>query len=221
MITFYFPEVDHAGHSFGVYSKETENAVLELDKSIGEMNKMAASTGLPINFVFVSDHGFTDVDTVNTLTVPPIDTSKFLVSYGSNLVHLYAKNKKDVLHTYKQLKKLDKNYTTYLAKDIPARWHYGQVDDYYNRVGDIILASDQPYIFYNRGRKNPATHGFDNDLQEMQSTFYAWGPAFKQNLKINNFENVHIYPMIAKILGLRYDPETIDGRAEVLEGILK
>ncbi len=221
LITFYFPEVDHAAHSFGVYSKETEEAVQILDKSIGDMNKMVARTGLPVNFVFVSDHGFTDVDTVNTLTVPPVDTSKFMISYGSNLVHLYAKEKKDVVHTYEQLKKLDKNYTTYLAKDIPASWHYGQTDDYYNRVGDIILASDQPYIFYNRGRKSPATHGFDNGLPEMQSTFYAWGPAFKQNFKINNFENVHVYPMIAKLLGLTFDPESIDGKVEVLERILK
>jgi predicted AlkP superfamily pyrophosphatase or phosphodiesterase len=221
LVTFYFPEVDHAAHSFGVYSKETENAVLELDKSIGEMNRMVAATGLPVNFVFVSDHGFTDVDTVNTLTVPAIDTGKFQISYGSNLVHLYAKEKKDILPAYNAIKKLEKNYTTYLAKDIPADWHYGELDDYYNRVGDIILASDQPYIFYNRGRKSPATHGFDNKLQEMQSTFYAWGPAFKQNIKINNFENVHVYPMIAKLLGLTFDPESIDGRVEVLEGILK
>jgi predicted AlkP superfamily pyrophosphatase or phosphodiesterase len=221
LITFYFPEVDHAAHSFGVYSKETEEAVHILDRSIGEMNKMCAATGLPINFVFVSDHGFTDVDTVNTLTVPPIDTSKFLVSTSSNLVQIYAKEKKDIVPAYNALKKLDNHYTTYLAENVPADWHYGELDDYYNRVGDIILASDEPFIFYSRGRKSPATHGFDNKLQEMQATFYAWGPAFKKNLKINNFENVHVYPMIAKILGLTFDPESIDGRVEVLEGILK
>ncbi len=221
LITFYFPEVDHAAHNFGVYSKETEEAVYTLDKSIGEMNKMCSASGLPINFVFVSDHGFTDVDTVNTLSVPPIDTSKFLISYGSNLVHLYAKEKKDIVPAYHSLKKLDNRYTTFLAKDVPAEWNYGYMNDHFNRIGDIILTSERPYIFHNRGRKSPATHGFDNKLQEMQATFYAWGPAFKRNLKINNFENVHVYPMIAKILGLTFDPESIDGRVEVLEGILK
>ena len=221
MITFYFPEVDHAAHAFGVYSKQTEEAVHELDKSIGEMNMMATATGLAVNFVFVSDHGFTNVDTVNTLTVPPIDTSKFLISYGSNLVHLYAKDKRDIVPAYNKLKNLDKNFTTYLAQDVPARWHYGQLDDYFNRIGDIILVSDQPYIFYSRGRKSPATHGFDNNCQEMQATFFAWGPAFKQNYQINNFENVHVYPMIAKLLGLTFNPESIDGRVEVLEEILK
>lgn len=221
LITFYFPEVDHAAHRYGVYSKQTEEAVQELDKSIGKINKMAAATGLPINFVFVSDHGFTDVDTINTLPVPFVDTSKFLLSYSSNLIHLYAKNKKDIVPYYNTIKTKDKNYTTYLAKDVPARWHYGQLDDYYNRVGDIILVADQPFIFSSRGRKSVGTHGYDNDLAEMQSTFYAWGPAFKQNYKINNFENVHVYPMIAKLLGLTFDPETIDGRVEVLEEILK
>lgn len=80
LITFYFPEVDHAEHSHGVYSKETEATVQLVDDAVGKMNALALESKLPINFIFVSDHGFTNVDTVNTLTTPGIDTSKFTVS---------------------------------------------------------------------------------------------------------------------------------------------
>lgn len=220
LITFYFPEVDHAEHTFGVYSKETENSVLFIDSAIGKMNMMAAKAQLPINFVFVSDHGFTDADTVNTISLPKaIDTNKFIISTGSSLVHLYAKNKKDILPTYNAIKKIEKNYQTYLSTNVPERWHYGKADDKFNRIGDIILVAEIPYIFYSGGRKSVGAHGYDNYLPEMQSTFYAWGPAFKQNLKINNFQNVHVYPLIAHILGLQYDFK-IDGKLEALKRIL-
>ena len=220
-ITFYFPEVDHEEHAHGVYSPEAEEAVHKLDSAIGQMNEMCTSTGLPINFIFVSDHGFSDVDTANTLSIPSVvDTSKFIISSGGTMVHLYAKNKKDVASTYDAIKKVQKNYTTYLSTNVPEKWHYGKSDDKYNRIGDIILVADLSKVFWSRGRKSPATHGWDNSKQEMQATFYAWGPAFKEKFKINNFENVNVYPLVAHILGLTYD-FAIDGKLEVLKGILK
>jgi hypothetical protein len=40
-------------------------------------------------------------------------------------------------------------------------------------------------------------------------------------MKIKGFENIHVYPMIAKILGLRYDQKTIDGNLSILKNTLK
>jgi len=54
----------------------------------------------------------------------------------------------------------------------------------------------------------------------MHASFYAWGPAFKQHLMIDGFENIHVYPLIAKILGLHYDANAIDGKLQVLQPIL-
>lgn len=220
-ITFYFPEVDHAAHRFGVYSEQTRNAVHDIDTVIGKMNDIAKATDLPINFIFVSDHGFTNVDTVNTLQVPQLDTGKFITSAGSTLIHIYAKNKDDVMPLFQQLKQKEKNYTAYLEENVPLRWHYGRKDDKYGRIGDIVMVAHMPYIFYSKGYKNIGVHGFDNAKQEMQATFYAWGPAFKEGLKINNFTNIHIYPMIAHLLGLKYNEEDIDGRFEVLKDVLE
>jgi hypothetical protein len=54
----------------------------------------------------------------------------------------------------------------------------------------------------------------------MQATFYAWGPAFKQTYEIGGFENIHVYPLIAEILGLKIE-QKIDGKLKVLKKILK
>ena len=55
----------------------------------------------------------------------------------------------------------------------------------------------------------------------MRASFMAWGPAFKKGLLIEGFENVHVYPLIAKILGLKIDENKIDGQLKVLKPILK
>ena len=104
---------------------------------------------------------------------------------------------------------------------MPARWHYDKKDDRYNRIGDIILVAHAPKVFKLHNRALPlATHGFDPAEKVMQASFYAWGPAFKENLSIREFENIHIYPLIASLLKLKIT-EPIDGDLKVLKPILK
>jgi len=221
-ITFYFPEVDHTEHHYGTNSPETRAAVQFIDHSVQKMNEMCAKLNLPVNFILVSDHGMTNMDTLHTIPRPSvIDTSKFVIAAGTSLVHLYAKNKKDIKPTYKKLKAVARDYDVYLATNTPKRWHYRKKDDRYHRIGDILLVPNLPKGFSFSGRKiSYGEHGFDNSLPEMQATFYAWGPAFKEHYVINNFSNINIYPLIAHILGLNIDSK-IDGKFKVLEGILK
>jgi len=222
MITFYFPEVDHAEHKYGPDSKETEEAVHFIDESVKKMTEALAPLDLDIDYIFVSDHGMTTVDTKNTLGLPAaVDTFKFKVVPGTALVHLYARDAADILPTYNNLKKEAVDFDVYLTTNMPERWHYSHKDDTYNRLGDIILIPHLPKVF-NLGKwpTQLGQHGFDPALPEMRATFYAWGPDFKQNMEIPGFENVHIYPMIAKILGLNYT-QPIDGDIKVLQGILK
>lgn len=103
----------------------------------------------------------------------------------------------------------------------PRRWHYWEKDDRFHRIGDILLVPHLPQGFSFSGRKiSYGEHGFDNLLPEMQATFYAWGPAFKEHYKIGNFANINIYPLVAHILGLQIDSK-IDGKLEILDEILK
>ena len=54
----------------------------------------------------------------------------------------------------------------------------------------------------------------------MKATFLAWGPAFKNDLIIDEFHNINVYPLVAEILGLKVS-EKIDGKLKVLKPILK
>ena len=222
LITFYIPDVDHEEHLHGVDSKQVEDAVHYVDRSIAHLVSTIDSLNLPVSYIFLSDHGMVDIDTLHTLTLPKaIDTSRFIIMNSQAIVHMYAKNPEDILPAYKILESAAKDYEVYLATKMPARWHYSKKDDRYNRIGDIILVSHPPKVFNLTGRHlDPATHGFDPAINVMHATFYAWGPAFKENLKIRGFENIHIYPLIADILQLKItDP--VDGNLKVLKPIVR
>jgi predicted AlkP superfamily pyrophosphatase or phosphodiesterase len=221
-ITFYFPEVDHQEHMHGPDSKEVADAVHFVDQSVEKLVEAIDPLGLKVSFIFLADHGMLKVDNENPMALPGvIDTTKFITTPGNAILHLYAKNKKDILPTYRALRKEAKDYDVYLATDMPKKWHYSKTDDRYDRTGDIILVPHPPKIFsLTKGHVPIGEHGFDPDITEMHAVFYAWGPAFRKNITIDGFENVNVYPVIAKILGLKITGQ-IDGRLKVLQPIIQ
>jgi predicted AlkP superfamily pyrophosphatase or phosphodiesterase len=223
LITFYLPQVDHAGHVYGPDAPETEKEVHFVDSAVYELTKAVKSTGINANFIFVSDHGMTKIDKEHAIAKPAaIDTTKFIVSGDGIMVQLFAKEPKYIRDTYNQLKSEAKGYQVYLSTEMPSKLHYSKADDLHNRIGDIILIPDWPKVFNLNGRKlNTGTHGFDpTTVKEMLATFYAWGPAFKYHKVVSPFKNVNIYPLVTTILGLTYT-EKIDGTNNLANEALK
>ena len=219
-MAFYFPDADHSGHTFGPNSPETGKAVSYIDDAVGRMVEAAKTTGVPINFIFVSDHGMEEIDREHHLHIPAaIDKDKFVIVNQGNYLSLHAKNPGDIMPMYEKLK-ADKapGYDVVLKKDLPAIWKFGPRDDKYNRVGDILLVSDYPKVFT---EGNPiGAHGFDaHEYADVRSTFFAWGPAFKQHLQIPVFENVEVYDIMTSILGIKGLPN--DGTGTVAKAVLK
>lgn len=220
LITFYLSEPDHSGHSFGPESDQTKYAVKAVDSIVYELTKAVSSTGLPVNYVFVSDHGMTAVDRENPLPTPKsIDTAKYIITSSGTMMDIHAKNKADVNQLYQQLKNEEKDYTAYLKSEMPEHFHYNATDDRMNRIGDILLIPTWPKVFSSR-KPGAGYHGFDPTIvKDMHATFMAWGPAFKKGIEVPSFENVNVYPLITNILGLDYYGE-LDGKAETLKSIL-
>jgi len=225
-ISLYFPEVDAAGHHFGPEARETEVMVQKVDAAVGELVSKVQNLGLKnVNFIFVSDHGMIGVDRSKTLAIPRLllDKEKFDVFNAQTLLRVVVKNPSEIEETYKALKKNKTgDYKVVLAKDFPAKLHYGEKDDRYKRIGQILLVPNAPKIFLEEGKKTSVgKHGYDpHKTPEMKAVFYAWGPAFKTGLHIKEFSNVNVYPLVADILGLKIQ-EPIDGDIRVLEKVLK
>ncbi len=224
LITFYFPEVDHAGHSYGPDAPETRKQVLFIDSAIKELNKAVKTTGLPVNFILVSDHGMTPVDTQHPLRLPAAaaDSTKFTIAFEDILVGLYAKDSTTIQSTYQTLKSQAKGYDVYLRNKTPKHWHYDAANDRFNRIGDILLVPRWPQVFAAANRKpNPGAHGFDpKKVSDMKAIFYAWGPAFEEHKTIKPFKNINLYPMVTQLLGLQIT-EPVDGDDTLAKKVLK
>jgi predicted AlkP superfamily pyrophosphatase or phosphodiesterase len=225
-ISLYFPEVDGSGHHYGPDTKETETAVHLIDQAIGDLVQKVDGLGLKnVNFIFVSDHGMIKVDGGTPLEIPAVllDKNRFDFYNSQTLLRVYVKNPDEVKAVYKQLKanKTD-DYEVYLDKKLPKYLHFATRDDQYNRIGQILLIPKAPKIFLEKGKKSSiGKHGYNPKVvPEMKATFFAWGPEFKNNLVINEFANINVYPLVAEVLGLKID-QPIDGKLKVLKETLK
>lgn len=225
-ISLYFPEVDGSGHHYGPDTKETETAVHLIDQAIGDLVQKVNGLGLKnVNFVFVSDHGMIKVDGGTPLEIPALlfDKNRFDFYNSQTLLRVYVKNPDEVKAVYKQLKanKTD-DYEVYLDKKLPRYLHFATRDDQYNRIGQILLIPKAPKIFLEKGKKTSVgKHGYNPKVvPEMKATFFAWGPEFKNNLVIDEFANINVYPLVAEVLGLKID-QPIDGKLKVLKRTLK
>ena len=222
LITFYLPEVDKAGHKYGPDSRETLEAVHFVDATVKKLSEAVAETGLPVNFIFLSDHGMTLVDTINTLKLPEwIDSSRFVMTKGDILVELYAKDKKNIRKNYRKLKKEANGFQVYRKTNLPEHLKYGAKHDFHNRIGDIVLIAQWPRIFhYSNKAPDPGQHGYDpKEVKDMTTIFYAWGPAFPTGVVVPSFEAVQVFPIIAEILGLDYT-HPIDGNRNFAKKLL-
>ncbi|HTS51279.1 MAG TPA: ectonucleotide pyrophosphatase/phosphodiesterase [Bryobacteraceae bacterium] len=213
-ITLYFSGVDHAGHSFGPDAPETAQAAKWVDGMIGKLRQGLDTLGLPVNLVLVSDHGMQAVEGEVSLG---INEPLARVAIDGPLALIYCRNAETIDKIYQQLKKNSK-LEVYKRAETPAAWHYRENP----RSGDLvaiakgraILVGDEP-----RRRDPPkGMHGYDPQQdKQMQGIFYAIGPNIKP-MKIASFENVNVYPFIAKILGLKVTGK-LDGSEAVLDPI--
>jgi predicted AlkP superfamily pyrophosphatase or phosphodiesterase len=227
-ITLYFSSPDHEAHLYGPESAETRGAVMNADRLLGRLMAGVKKTQLPVNVILVSDHGMLNMKEESSTyifldEIMDIKNSQVKYSVGGTQAHLYVSSESQRDSLYDALNGKSRKFSVRKQEEFPSHWHYNAV-----RSGDLLITANPGYYIVERNRsKFEATrkrgscfgaHGYDpRQVPQMQGIFIANGPHIKPGLKIPAFENVHVYPLIAKILNLPL-PE-IDGRAEVLERI--
>ncbi len=218
-VSAYFSLVDNAGHDYGVDSPELKDAVLQMDKYIGRLQNKITQLDISVNLIIVSDHGMINVDLENPIYYEEIANLENInyIPRDSHLM-IYDTDSTVISMMYDAFLSKEKGrYITYKKKNIPSAYHFQNND----RIGDLLLVANPPYIFSREGKTNgKGSHGYDPSHKDMHGIFYAVGPNIKAKLKIDPFENIHIYPMIANLLDLDYDSTSIDGRHTVLENMI-
>jgi alkaline phosphatase D len=225
-ITLYFSDTDSAGHAFGPESPQTGVAVEEVDKEIGSLVAGLKKLSLPVDLIVLADHGMVKVegDWINLVSFG-LDTSSLEKIVGSSF---YAKSDADAQKIFDALHGKSDKFLVYRRAQMPAYLH----DDSNPRAGDPLIVATGPYAIRisadpQRPDQKPEAgdHGYDPArVPEMKASFFAEGPDIRAGVALPPFENVNVYPLIAKILGLditKLKTGAIDGKLSVLEGILK
>ncbi|HTV15369.1 MAG TPA: ectonucleotide pyrophosphatase/phosphodiesterase [Acidobacteriaceae bacterium] len=218
-ITLYYAQVDHAGHEFGPDSPQTATAVKQVDALMGTLEKDLNALHLPIDLIIVSDHGMERIQGgwIDLDTFTPLDGFTTVGSF------LYAPDEQAAASAYNKLKAADASFMVYRRANVPAELHFNGNP----REGDPVIVARGPYAIRAQappaGREDRApetgNHGFDPFMMpDMKAVFYAEGPDIRRGVALQPFENVNVYPLIVKILGLTSPP--VDGSLNVLGGIL-
>jgi len=215
LILLYFSDVDSAGHEFGTESPEVGTAVANLDGILGQLRQGIAASGLPVNLLLVSDHGMQDLDN-SKIEYPDeyTDLSGFQVLERGPQMLLYlnkGESPEVLQHTYLELKAKARHFSVFKREEMPEDLHFSRTA----RCGDLILIARSPYslMLSSDLRGIPAAnHGYPPKQDKaMWGIFYGEGPAFKPGEKLTALENINVYPLVLKLLGLTA-PADIDGR---------
>jgi predicted AlkP superfamily pyrophosphatase or phosphodiesterase len=216
-ITLYYSNVDHAGHAFGPDAPETGEAVLHVDEMIGKLSEGIATLGLPVDLIVVADHGMEAAQGGWIALDKWADLSQFETSGPL----LYAKSELDAGRAYNSLLGASDTFRVYRRAKMPKNLHF----DSNPRVGDPVVVPTGPFnvVAHSPGNlmmPNRGAHGYDPGMMpSMKAIFYAAGPDIRAGVAVAPFENIHVYPLIAEILGLRIGP--VDGQLRVLQLVLK
>jgi predicted AlkP superfamily pyrophosphatase or phosphodiesterase len=233
MITMYFSDMDDVGHGYGANNDaQLSKRLAQLDRELGALFEGVKSLNQDVNIIIVSDHGMADVPLENYIALDGItkNISGKVVNSGA-LAHIYLDDPKDKEKVIEEIKKKAVGFKVFDPADGE---YYKDVSVYGDRIGDVIVLADLGYYFIDNEEYREVvsrrmridetsvkgTHGYSQEYPEMHGIFYAQGPHIKSGMTIDSFDNIHIYPLICKILGLPI-PEDIDGKLEVLEKILK
>lgn len=232
MVTLYFEETDSKGHNYPTESPEMVEAVATVDRMIGRLldGIEALPHGDQVHVVVVSDHGMMPFFADSTYVVPELwdaPESVDFVGGGSHMIAYVDDTPGAVAAMRDTLDALMPRASVYQVGvpeargGVPDRLHYARGGE---RLGDLVVVPDPLWAVSASPREERAprdgwNHGWHRDTPEMQGLFVARGPRIRDIGTIGPLENVHIYPMLAEILGLVPAPE-VDGSLEAVRGFL-
>jgi predicted AlkP superfamily pyrophosphatase or phosphodiesterase len=226
-LSLYVDDADEAGHDNGPDSPEVRDAIVRDDGYLGTLMDGLSRRGIldRVNIVVVSDHGMAAVNDQRVIVaddyVSPADVT---ISDINPTLGVFPNAGREEA-VYQALVHANSHLTVYRRQDTPERWHYRD----HPRVPPIIGIADEGWQVLRRATVNDiaagkitgqrGTHGYDPQLLSMRAIFVAAGPAFKRGVTVAPFENVHIYNVLASVLGVTPAPN--DGDPSLARQLLR
>ena len=207
LATLYFHAVDTAAHTHGPDSDEARAALVEIDAAIGQLLGQLERGGRldHTNIILVSDHGMAPVPAGQQVSVADMVTMEQTRLWSIGQVVQVQPNPGFEAEVEAKLVGRHDHYECWRRDELPARWHYGA----HPRVPAIVCQMDEgwdalpPQMLEARAQGGTrGSHGYDPALPSMRAVFIASGPAFRQGAVIDPIDNVDVYPLMVRLLGI-------------------
>jgi predicted AlkP superfamily pyrophosphatase or phosphodiesterase len=222
-VSLYFEQVDVAGHNYGPDSLQVNEALVTVDAALRQLvgGLRQRNSYETTNLVIVSDHGMsaTSPDRIVALdaiiNLDHVDITSGLVNLALDPRPGYAA---EVEHA---LLAPHPHLRCWKKQQLPKKFHYGKN----KRIPAIQCVTEDGWMVSTKAfeskRAHPllGEHGYDSSDPKMQALFVAHGPSFKQHLTVPVFDNINVYILLAKVLGIT--PVHNDGNPQVTAGMLR
>lgn len=213
-MTLYFEAVDTVGHRVSPGGADLDKALSDVDAALARLVAGLKARGLydRVNLIIVADHGMaeTSPDRIVFLDdlVPIAEVTTITLGTVSGLIPRTPAAEAALVGKHPHVE-------CWRKAQLPKRFHYGT----HKRIPPVICLPETGWVLSSRewSARRPMTgvagsHGYDPDAPEMRALFVAHGPAFRAGARLPVFDNVSVYPLIMRLLGLKARPN--DGRAE-------
>jgi len=222
-LTLYFEQVDHEGHEHGPESAEVDAALADVDAALARLVDGLRARGRldATDLVVVSDHGQaatsperrTYLDDIVPLA--DVDVANYGILAG---IEPHAGKTAEI---ERALLRPHPHMQCWRKGEVPARLHYGT----HPRIPSLLCLAEHGGNITSHGyddkggHYSPGEHGYDNDDPAMRALFVARGPDFRRGAVVPEFDNVDVYPLLAKLLGVA--PRPNDGDVAAVAGLLR
>ncbi|ALN61856.1 phosphodiesterase-nucleotide pyrophosphatase [Lysobacter antibioticus] len=205
--TLYFDALDREGHDHGPNSPQVREALARIDIAMGRLLEgLSARKQLDhVNIVLVSDHGMAEVAPGQRIAVEDMVSPEQAVvtSLGQSIGII--PNRGHEAEVEQRLLGPHVTYDCWRKAELPEHWHYGS----HPRVPPIVCQMHEGWDAIEREKlpkdglgQTRGSHGFDPALPSMRAIFVARGPAFKPGTTIPAIDNVDVYPLLARLIGI-------------------
>jgi predicted AlkP superfamily pyrophosphatase or phosphodiesterase len=228
-VTLYFDEVDGKEHAYGPGSPQALQAEADVDAALARLLDGLDARGLRdrVDVIVVSDHGMARIPPgqreylEDFLAAKGLPASAIDIASRGTAVGLAPAAGADAAAVEAAMLGRHPHSECWRKADVPARWHYGTNP----RVPAIVCQADVGWILTSRpaaradagmrdddegGGHATGAHGFAPEAPEMRAVFVADGPRFADGKRLPPFDNVDVYPLLMRLLGVPAEPNDGD-----------
>jgi predicted AlkP superfamily pyrophosphatase or phosphodiesterase len=223
LVTVYFEDVDGASHDAGPAGARTDSAIARVDSAVGAIVDGIERLGRTgeVDVVVVSDHGMAPSGPDRVIALDDFVSLDSVEVIDWNPVAMIRPRAGKMEYAYRRLRGAHPNLQVYRKAEVPARFRFSNS----SRITPIVAIADEGWTITSRRqlaadpKVSLGTHGYDNALLSMGATLIAAGPHVRSGAVLPPLGNVHVYPLLAALLGVT--PAPTDGATDSIRAMLR